>query len=452
MRAFSLTELVQPLAASLVAGEASFDSVCSDTRELQAGQLFVALSGENFDGNKFVAAAAARGAAAALVSAPGDYAIPTLTVADTRQALGRLAALNRAHFTGTLIGITGSSGKTTVKNMIASILQRVGATLATAGNFNNEIGVPLTLLQLRPEHRYAVLEMGAARAGDIEYLCRLAAPQVSVLLNALPAHLEGFGSVAAVASAKGEILSGIAAQGTAVFNADSEYAELWRELAGSNRCLDFGLAKAAVSAANIAESIAGSSSFTLCSPLGEIAITLPMPGRHNIYNALAAAAACLAAGVELTAIQAGLASVQSEPGRLQPLLAAGGVRLFDDSYNANPGSVRAAIDVLAALPGKRWLLLGEMRELGPDSAILHRAVGEYAAQRGIDCLWAVGAETATTVEGFGDGGRHFSERDALCAALGGKLREGDVVLVKGSRSTHMETVVAAVMAGVGKEG
>ncbi len=452
MRAFSLAELVQPLAASLTQGDASFDSVCTDSRELRAGQLFVALGGDNFDGNEFVAAAATRGAAAALVSRAGDNAIPTLVVADTQLALGRLAALNRQQFAGTLIGITGSSGKTTVKNMIASILRRVGATLATAGNFNNEIGVPLTLLQLRPEHRYAVLEMGAARAGDIDYLCQLALPNVAVLLNALPAHLEGFGSVAAVASAKGEILSGVTAQGSVVFNADSEYAGLWRELSGSARCLDFGLAKAAVRAADITETVAGSSSFTLHTPRGEIAITLPMPGRHNIYNALAAAAACLAAGVELAVIQAGLASVQAEPGRLQPLLAAGGVRLFDDSYNANPGSVRAAIDVLAALPGKRWLLLGEMRELGPESAALHHNIGEYAAQQGIDCLWAVGAETAHTIAGFGNGGRHFAQREALCEALRGGLSEGDVVLVKGSRSTHMETVVAAVMAGVGEEG
>ena len=252
MRSFSLAELVQPLQGSLLGVDATFDSVSTDSRHVQPGQLFVALRGDNFDGHRFVEVVAVEGAGAVLVSEPGGFPLPALQVSDTRLALGRLGALNRLHFDGPLVAITGSCGKTMVKNMLAAILQSCGPTLATEGNFNNEVGVPLTLLRLQAEHRYAVVEIGAARAGDISYLCGLASPDIAVLLNALPAHLEGFGNVEGVARAKGEILSALGGDGTAVFFADSEFSPLWRDLAAGARCLDFGFSGgAAVTALDI---------------------------------------------------------------------------------------------------------------------------------------------------------------------------------------------------------
>ncbi|MEP5764447.1 MAG: UDP-N-acetylmuramoyl-tripeptide--D-alanyl-D-alanine ligase [Halieaceae bacterium] len=449
MRSFALSELVQPLQAELVGADVRFESVTTDSRDVCAGQLFVALQGERFDGHRFLAAVAAEGASAALVAATAELdascELPQLQVADTRAALGRLASLNRQYFEGTLMGITGSCGKTSVKNMLSAICSGHGPTLATRGNFNNEIGVPLTLLQLQPQHRYAVVEMGAARTGDIAYLCELARPGIAVLLNALPAHLEGFGSVANVARAKGEILSGLAGRGSAVFPHGNEYSALWRELAGSADCLDFGFdAGAAVRALNVVTT-AEASSFLLQSPLGEVSIELPLPGHHNIANALAAAAAALAAGIELPQIAAGLARTVAESGRLSERVNAAGVSVIDDSYNANPASAQAAIEVLAVHPGRRVLVLGTMAELGSDSDALHCETGIYAAAQGIDELWAVGAHTDEAVRGFGDGGRWFADRDSLLRELTASLGEGDVVLVKGSRSAGMEAVVERLM-------
>ena len=445
MRSFSLAELVQPLQGKLQGLDVAFDSVSTDSRAVASGQLFVALQGENFDGHSFLGAVAEEGAVAALVSAAGEFPIPALRVSDTRLALGKLAALNRTYFEGPLIGITGSCGKTSVKNMLAAILERLGPTLATAGNLNNEIGVPLTLLRLQPEHRYAVVEMGAARAGDIAYLCGLSTPGIALLLNALPAHLEGFGSVDGVARAKGEILSGLAGEGIAIFPAGTDYSQLWREQAGRAECLDFGFDEGALRALDIRQCDATGSNFKLSTPAGSAELRLSVAGRHNIANALAAAAAAIAAGVELDDICAGLAAVQADAGRLLPLVAASGARLFDDSYNANPASVKAAIDVLAEAPGRRCLVLGTMAELGPDSERLHAEVGEYAAQKNIQALWTTGVFTDAAAAAFGENGICFADRDALVEALLAKLGEGDTVLVKGSRSAAMEDVVAALL-------
>ncbi len=446
MRTWALSELTEPLAARIVGVDAQFDAVSTDSRTIQAGELYVALSGENFDGHRFVARVAELDACAAVVSQPGPFPIPALQVEDTRRALGQLGALNRRHFNGEVVAITGSCGKTTVKNMLSAILQSCGETLATAGNFNNEIGLPLTLLRLLPQHRYAVVEMGASRAGDISYLCELAQPTVTVVLNALPAHLQGFGSVDGVARAKGEILAALNGRGTAVFNADSEHAPLWRKLAGEARCLEFGFGdQAAITAVDIETIAVDGSRFTLRTPAGELAIRLSLPGRHNIANALAATAAALAVGASLEQVGAGLASQVAAPGRLDTFTTKTGTTVLDDSYNANPGSVEAAIDLLADSRGRRWLVLGAMGELGEGSASLHAAVGRHARDRGIDVLWGTGGGDAReAVSAFGESGRYFDSRDELTAALTRCIGAGDVVLVKGSRSAGMETVVAAL--------
>ena len=443
MRRFALSELEQPLAAARSGADCQFESVSIDSRTTAPGALFVALSGEQFDGHRFVPDAAARGATAALVSAADKAPLPVLRVADTRRALGQLGACNRTAFNGTVVAVTGSSGKTTVKNMLAQIFAQSAATLATQGNFNNEIGLPLTLLQLQPQHAYAVLEMGAARAGDIDYLCRLARPAITLLLNALPAHLQGFGSLAGVARGKGEILGH---GDTVVFSADSEFTPLWRELAGAARRLEFGWAAGAdLRASAVQQEAPGGSRFVLVTPAGTAAVQLSLPGRHNISNALAAAAAAFAAGIGPGQIAAGLSAVTAAPGRLKPLRAHNGATLLDDSYNANPGSVRAAIDLLADCAGRRWLVLGAMAELGADTARLHAEIGAYAAQKNIDRLLATGAGARPAVAAFGPGGDFFEHRDEVLALLRTDLAGTDVVLVKGSRDAGMEQLVAALV-------
>jgi UDP-N-acetylmuramoyl-tripeptide--D-alanyl-D-alanine ligase len=444
MRQFCLSELTAPLAATLAGDDARFEAVSTDTRTLRPGELFVALKGERFDGHRFVGSAAAAGACAALVSEPLEISLPLLRVDDTERALGQLAALNRREFAGPLIGITGSCGKTSVKNMLAAILATAGATLATRGNYNNEIGMPLTLLELSPEHRYAVIEMGAAKPGDIAYLCALARPQIAVLLNALPAHLETMGSVEGIARIKGDILSGLDGQGTAVYPGDSEFTGLWRQLAGPANRLEFGFGNEADVFADELQLDEQGSRFTIHAAGEAVRVSLSVPGRHNVANALAAAAAAIAAGLSCEQVAAGLAAFEAEGGRLARRRIAGDITLIDDSYNANPASVKAAIDVLATSDARRVLVLGTMAELGADSEALHAEVGRYGRERGIDALWVTGEHTAAAAEAFGAGGRCFENREALVEELRSALQPGDVVLVKGSRSAGMDTVVAAL--------
>ncbi|WP_116368593.1 UDP-N-acetylmuramoyl-tripeptide--D-alanyl-D-alanine ligase [Parahaliea mediterranea] len=443
MRPFTLAELCGPLAGQLLGDDARFSAVSTDSRKALDGQLFVALAGERFDGHDYLSVARDGGAAGALVSRRVDAALPLLLVDDTQRALGQLGACNRALFTKPLVAITGSSGKTTVKNLVNAVLSQRGNTLATEGNLNNEIGVPLTLLRLAPEHEFAVVEMGAAKAGDIAWLCELGKPDVAVLLNAMPAHLQGFGSVDEVAQAKGEIYDGLGGSGTAVINADSEYAGRWRKRAGSATVLDYGLQKsAAISANNISSRGTAGISFIASTPAGDVPVALRLPGLHNVSNALAAIAVGLACELSLTEITAGLASVQPVPGRLAISRGRGGCTLIDDCYNANPGSVRAAIDLLADCEGRRTLLLGAMRELGAESEALHRQMGDYARQRGIDGFWGVGEELAPAVAAFGKGGRHFDDRAGAAAALANAFGSDDTVLVKGSRGAAMELLLA----------
>jgi UDP-N-acetylmuramoyl-tripeptide--D-alanyl-D-alanine ligase len=446
MRPMTLAELQEPLAAQLHGVDQPFSGVSTDSRTVQRGDLFVALRGEHFDGHDYVAQVLQQGAAAALVTTKVSAAIPQLQVADTQRALGLLGAYNRKLYNGPLVAITGSSGKTTVKNMVHAVLSQRGETLATAGNLNNEIGVPLTLLRLRPGLDFAVVEMGAAKAGDIDWLCELAKPTVSLLLNAMPAHLQGFGSVDGVAAAKGEIFDRLGNSDVAVINADQRWAKQWRKRAGAATVLDFGLQQpAAISARNVQGRDVEGSSFTVSTPEGEMAMRLSLPGLHNVANALAAVAVGLACGLSLTEIRDGLESLQPVDGRLRALRAAHGATVIDDCYNANPGSVRAAIDLLAACPGRRTLILGAMRELGDDSVALHKEIGEYARTSGIDQLWGVGPELAVSVDAFGVNGRHFEDRAAVLPALEGEFGEEDTVLIKGSRSAGMEQILHALV-------
>jgi len=448
MGALALRAIAAELNTTLAGDDRSITGVTTDSRQVRTGDLYVALRGERFDGHDFVADVAAKGAVAAIVQDTSAAPLPQLRVDDTRVALGLVARMNRRQFTGPLIGITGSAGKTTCKEMLAAILAQCGATLATHGNLNNEIGVPLTLLRLAPTHRYAVIEMGAGRSGDIAYLCRFAEPDIAIVTAALPAHLEGFGSVDAIAATKGEIFAGLREHGTAIINADSEYETLWRRLAGDRRVLTFGFDKAAmISASHIVRDAVGVR-FTLHTPQGDASIAMNLLGAHNVRNALAAAAAAIAAGAELDQIRAGLAAVKSMPGRLHLCRGIRGERVIDDCYNANPGAVKAAIDVLAEYTGVRRLIIGNMAELGPTAEQLHRDVAAYAATRGIDELWCVGPYAPAQVDEYARHSasvraRAFADNAAVIDAYRAEQIPA-VVLIKGSRSAAMEIIVAAL--------
>lgn len=445
MRPWLLSELEEPLQGHLSGPDCTVAGVSIDSRSVRAGDLFVALRGENFDGHDYLEQVEDAGAAAALVSLDGESKLPMIKVRNTQKALGLLGAHNRSFFKGTVVAITGSGGKTTVKNMVKAVLSQSGSTLATAGNFNNEIGVPLTLLELSPEHAFAVVEMGAARVGDISWLAQLGRPSVAVLLNAMPAHLESFGSVEDVARAKGEIFDALGAADVAIINADQPWAEQWRQRAGEARILDFSLAgQAAISAVDIKTQGFAGTCFIAKTPQGDFPVNLQLPGKHNVANALAAIAVGIACDLSASEIQQGLACATTVAGRLATMPAASGALLVDDCYNAQPGSVKAAIDLLAEAQGRRTLVLGAMKELGPDSESLHIDVALYAKASGIEQMWGVGAELRSAVKAFGEGGSFFPNREAANDFLPGVFSQGDTVLVKGSRSAGMEIVLAAL--------
>ena len=432
------------LQGALHGPDAEFSGVSTDTRTLARGDLFVALVGPHFDGHGFVSEAAGKGAIGALVSRALETDIATVQVADTRLSLGQLAAHWRRQFPIPVIAVTGSNGKTTVKNMIAAILNMAGPTLATQGNLNNDIGVPLTLLRLRQGDRHAVIEMGMNHPGEIDYLTRLAHPTIALINNAAAAHLAGLGSVEAVARAKGEIYAGLAADGVAVINADDAYADLWRELAAPHRVITFGIDRPADVSAEFALD-AGGSSIHLKTPYGGISMRLSLLGRHNVMNALAASSASLAAGVSLVDIQAGLEKLKSVSGRLEVKRGLNGARVLDDTYNANPGSLAAGVEVLKAASGERVLVLGDMGELGDAAHDIHRRVGLLAKSLGIEHLYAVGELTPGAVEAFGKGAQHFTSHEALIENLRARLHADMTVLVKGSRLMKMERVVAGIV-------
>ncbi len=430
-------------------GTIAIERVHSDTRSLQPGDLFVALRGENFDANDFLADAKQGGAVAALaergLAAAG---LPGIEVTESGAALMALAGAWRAQFALPLVAVTGSNGKTTVTQMIAAILRawHGDGALATRGNLNNHIGVPLTLLRLRPAHTSAVIELGMNHPGEIAVLAALAAPTVALVNNAQREHQEFMASVEAVARENGSVIAALDADGTAVFPADDAHAGVWRELAGARRVLTFALdASADVSAS--AQWHSDHWEVALRTPAGSLELRLDVAGRHNVKNALAAAACALAAGCPLEAIGSGLAGFEAVKGRSQVKAferAGRRVTLIDDSYNANPDSVRAAIDVLAALPGPRWLVLGDMGEVGTNGPAFHAEVGAYAKARGLDALWAVGALCADAAAAF-DGARHFGSVDAVLAVMT-QAPDCASVLVKGSRFMQMERVVAALTA------
>ena len=444
-----LSQAALVLGGKVVGQDVEFVAVSSDSRAITAGDLFVALRGENFDGAEFVASAAKSGAVAALVNLGSEISgqesgVPLLLVEDTRLALGQLAAYWRAQFAVPVAAVTGSNGKTTVKEMLASILREAAgnadAILATQGNLNNDIGMPLTLLKLRSHHRYAVIEMGMNHPGEIAYLTRLARPDVAIINNAASAHLAGLGSVEAVAHAKGEILEGLQEHGTAVINADDAYAPLWHRLAAGRAITGFGLEKDATVRAQW-RSQGNGGVIEVVTPQGNFSAALQAPGAHNARNALAAAAAALALRISLPAIAAGLEKFTGVAGRLQRKAALHGAVLIDDSYNANPASVHAALKVLAEASGRKILVLGDMGELGPSAERLHSEIGTEARQLGVDKLLALGELTSRTVREFGKGARHFERIEDLLGALDKELARGDTVLVKGSRFMRMERVV-----------
>jgi UDP-N-acetylmuramoyl-tripeptide--D-alanyl-D-alanine ligase len=439
----SLALLAEALHAPLTGADARFTGVATDTRTLASGDLFVALTGPRFDGHSFVPEAIARGAAGAILSRPLDTPLPYVRVSDTRKALGDFATFWRRQFAIPVVAVTGSNGKTTVKEMIAAILANRGPVLATRGNLNNDIGVPLTLLRLRAGDRYAVIEMGMNHAGEIDYLSHLALPSVAVITNAAEAHLAGLGSVEAIARAKGEIYAGLASDGVAIINADDAFAALWRGLAGPRRILSFGLDHPADVTADYEPGDAGMQ-LRLRTPTGEMAMRLPLLGKHNVMNALAAGAASLAAGAALADVKSGLERLKAVSGRLELKEGISGARVIDDTYNANPGSLAAGLQVLKEARGERVLVLGDMAELGPAAADIHRRVGELAHGLGIQRLYAIGELAALSARSFGSGGKHFATPEALIEALIDCMHGDMTLLVKGSRVMQMERVVAGI--------
>ncbi len=446
MIGMQMSAAAKTLDASRTGEDVRFSGCDTDSRALSPGALFAALKGERFDGHDFIDQARARGAAAALVEKPLEGGFPSLVVADTRRALGKLARAWRRRFQLPVVAVTGSNGKTTVKEMLASILSGEGAVLATLGNYNNDIGLPLTLFRLGAEHRFAVLEMGANHAGEIAALADMAGPDVGIVTQCAPAHLEGFGSVDAVARAKGELFEGLAADGTAVINADDAYAGLWRELAGSRRQLTFGMGSGADVSARC-ELGSERTRLELQTPAGSTAVNLALAGRHNVMNALAASAAALAVGVPLGSIREGLEDMRPVAGRLQFKAGHGGARIIDDTYNANPASLAAGISVLGNFDGHRWLVLGDMAELGSGAEAYHRDVGRLAKEKGVERIYAIGTLSRSAIEAFGAHGRHYDSPGALVQALRADLAAaaGVTLLVKGSRSSRMEQVVMALV-------
>ncbi len=433
-----LSQLAIAVDGSLIGQDLPINGFSTDTRTVSDGDVYFCLRGENFDGHDFVENAIAGGAKAVVCERDLNVDLPQLLVADTRHAFGRLAMLWRQQFLGPVIGVTGSNGKTTVKQLLASVFAQAGEVHFTRANDNNDIGVPQTLLGLRETHDYAVVEMGASDKGEIEYLGGLVQPLVAVITNASAAHLEGFGDARSVAEEKVWIYKTLAANGVAVINADDQYAGYWRSVCGDRKIITFG------ESGDITASRNSDDSINIGYQGETVRCGFQLPGQHNVHNAAAAAACAIAAGVSLDIIKKGLAAAEPVAGRLNFQHLTGGVTVIDDTYNANPASTRAAIDVLAECKSSRFIALGDLLELGPDEISEHQSIGQYARSAGVDQLFAYGSLSKHVVESFGAGGHWFQDRDALIEALLQELDDGCTVLVKGSRSMKMEHVTAAV--------
>ncbi|KPK56077.1 MAG: hypothetical protein AMS22_02595 [Thiotrichales bacterium SG8_50] len=445
----SSSECARVLDAELRGEDVAVNGLSIDSRTLQPGQLFVALRGPRFDGHKFVSDAHASGAAASLVEHSVADALPQIIVRDSRHALGALSSVWRQRFALPVVAVTGSNGKTTVKEMLASILATLGPTLATQGNLNNDIGVPLTLARLTEQHRSAVVELGANHPGEIAYLARLVRPTVALVTNAGPAHLEGFGSLEGVAGAKGEIYGALGEDGTAIINSDDSFASLWQRLAGNHTQITFGLDSVADVHAQY-ELEARGTRVRLFTPIGEAALNLQLAGRHNVMNALAASAAAIALGCSLEQIATGLQRIAPVKGRLQVKRGVRGSCVIDDTYNANPESLRAALHVLKGFPGRHFLALGDMAELGRNAQESHVEAGKAAREAGVERLYAVGDLARAAVESFGGRANHFASKHALASQLRDDLDADVAVLVKGSRGMGMEEVVEVIAEAAGR--
>lgn len=434
------------LEGQLIGADGDFSAVSLDSRAIKAGALFVAVTGEKFDGHTFIEQAKNHGAVAALVDRPVSSELPQILVADTRKALGQLAAIHREQFSIPIIALTGSCGKTTTKEMLRAILSESGPVLASTKSFNNDIGVPLTLLDLNAQHRFAVIEMGANHPGEIAYLSQLTKPDIALITNIAPAHLEGFGSIEKVAQAKSEIFLGLAKQGIAIINADDHFEKSWKTRLAKHPIIRFGLKqKADFSAKDIRLDAEGRVQFILLSPKGEIPIHLVLPGQHHLLNALAAAAIASQVGISLAHIKSGLEKMSDVPGRLAIIKNKMGASIIDDTYNANPRSVTVALQLLAHYPGRRIFVMGDMGELGDNTEYYHRQIGELAKELGIETVYTCGALTASTAQAFGSSGKHYASQEDLIQALRPLLEKDVTVLIKGSRSAQMEKVVAALI-------
>ena len=440
------------MSGRLVGDNASFSGVSTDSRKIGVGELFFALRGENFDGHEFLSAAKALGAVAAVVAADavdtaGECGLPLLVVADTRLALGALAADWRARFDLPVIAVTGSNGKTTSKEMITSILRAAfgDAVLATQGNFNNDIGMPLTLFKLNAEHRAAVIEMGMNHPGEIAHLTRIARPTVAIVTNAQRAHLAGMGTLETIATEKGSVFMGLAKSGVAVINADDAWTELWLSQAANRDVMTYSFERPADVTGRF-QTHGLDNRLTITAQGETIDVSLALPGAHNARNALGAATVALAAGLSLSSVRDGLLAFRGIKGRLQRRPGLNGAVVLDDTYNANPDSVRAGIDVLAATVGKKILVLGDMGEIGDMTGQFHDEIGGYAKSQGVDRLLAFGESSALAAHNFGVGGQHFKKIETLIEALATELTAETTVLVKGSRFMRMERVADAVCA------
>ena len=448
-----LSDVVVSLEGRLCGADTRFSSVSIDSRAITKGALFVALTGPRFDGHDYLNEVAAKGAVAALVEREvPESSLPQLVVKDTREALGRLGALNRAGYDKPVAAITGSSGKTTVKEMLACILRTRGPVLATKGNLNNDLGVPLTLLELTLEHTAAVIELGASRLGEIAYTVGMTQPHVAVLNNAGTAHVGEFGGPDKIVEAKGEILEGLPADGIAVLNLDDKAFGIWKARAAGRKVLSFALTNPAADfyAGTLSRDARGCPGFDMHTPLGVARVQLNLLGNHNVANALAAAAAAHALGVSLLGITTGLEAVLPVKGRAVAQLSTAGLRIIDDTYNANPTSMCAAVDILAGFSGRTVLVLGDIGELGEWAEQGHREVGAYAADK-VSALYAVGPMMVHAVAAFGHQARHFANQADLITALRTEHEKNTTILIKGSRSAAMENVVAALCGSSGEK-
>lgn len=451
-----LVAAAKAMNGTLQGDNTSFAGVSTDSRKINRGELFIALRGDVFDGHGFIATAKERGAVAAVVDAAGaaslqECGLSLLAVADTRLALGALAAAWRSRFSLPVIAVTGSNGKTTTKEMIASILKSAygDAVLVTQGNFNNDIGLPLTLLNLDASHRAAIIEMGMNHPGEIAYLARIARPSVALVTNAQRAHLEGMGTIEMIATEKGSVFVELDPQGVAVFLADDQWAALWRKQCADRRIMNYSFEHPAdVTGRYLTHGLENQLEISVGGE--QIEVSLALPGAHNARNALGAATVAVAAGIPLLAVRDGLNTFEGIKGRLQRRPGLNGAVLLDDTYNANPDSVRAGIDVLAATVGKKVLVLGDMGEIGDMTGQFHDEVGGYAKSQGIDLLLALGESSALAVHNFGSGGQHFKKVESLIDALSSELTPETTVLIKGSRFMRMERVSDAVCNDQGK--